>query len=182
MANSKVTIYFVRHGLSEANLAGITSGGEHDTTLTDIGREGAKKAGQELKDENIELIVASPMSRTMETATIIAGEIGYDPNKIIKNDKFIERLMGPFSGRPHTEYREFVEKGEHVEGVERVEEMVKRVSEGLEQLKALGASRIALVAHGGTGRVLKIISDNLHHSEMYKMDAFQNTAIHKFEI
>src|SRR5436309_1380376 len=65
-------IYFVRHGESEANSLGLSAGSEFDTPLTNFGREQARKAGQELKDKKIELIIASPMERTVETATIIA--------------------------------------------------------------------------------------------------------------
>jgi broad specificity phosphatase PhoE len=65
-------IYFVRHGESEANVKKIVAGSETDAAITEKGRVQAEKAGQELLDKKIELIVSSPLTRTKETATIIA--------------------------------------------------------------------------------------------------------------
>ena len=65
------TIYFVRHGESEANNLGLSAGSEFDTPLTDIGRKQAQKTGQDLKDKNIQLIVSSSQGRAIETAEII---------------------------------------------------------------------------------------------------------------
>ena len=93
-------IYFVRHGESEANAQGLAAGSEFDTPLTDTGRAQARRAGQDLKDKKIQLIVASTMDRALGTAKIIAKEIGYDSNKILTNKSFVERGMGIYSGGP----------------------------------------------------------------------------------
>ena len=63
------TIYVVRHGETEDNLAKNYRRAEVD--LTDKGREQAKEAGEELKNVPISQIIASPLPRTVETSNII---------------------------------------------------------------------------------------------------------------
>lgn len=174
-------IYYVRHGESEANVAGIASGGEHETKLTENGRAQAKRAGQDFKGKNIDLIVCSPLGRTVETAQIIAREIGYDPEDIVDNILFIEREFGKYSGKLHSEYRAAVEAGNE-EGMESAGHMRRRVEEGFEWLKKLKAQNIVLVSHGSTGRIIRMVDQDLHHSEMYKMDGFGNTEIYEFAL
>ena len=71
-------VLYVRHGQSETNLRGVFAGGNDDTRLTDLGREQAKNAGKELKGIKIDRIICSPLSRTYETAQIIAKELGFN--------------------------------------------------------------------------------------------------------
>src|SRR5690606_2527197 len=68
-------LYFIRHGLSVMNRQGVFSG-SIDTPLTDEGRKQAKRAGKLARDFGIDYIVSSPLARALETAQIIAGEIG----------------------------------------------------------------------------------------------------------
>jgi 2,3-bisphosphoglycerate-dependent phosphoglycerate mutase len=75
------TIYFVRHGQKE-HIAG-------DPSLTPTGREQAKHTAKFLKDKQIMKIFASPFKRTMETAKIIAKELGL---KIKTDNRLTERI------------------------------------------------------------------------------------------
>lgn len=176
-------IYFVRHGESEANSMDLSAGSEFDTPLTDIGRAQAKKAGQDLKEKGIELIVASPMDRTVETAKIIAREIGYDPRKILKHASFVERGMGIYSHGPNEEYLKAAASGEPLhESVEMPAEMQKRVDEGLEWIRGFKEDKILLVSHGGISRILRLMHLNLPHSHMYKIDRLPNAEVYEFDL
>ena len=66
-------IYLVRHGATvltaEDRFAGAT-----DVELSEEGREQARRLARRLKHEAIAAIYASPLRRTMETATILVGE------------------------------------------------------------------------------------------------------------
>ncbi len=176
------TIFFVRHGLTDANVANIVSGGEHEAMLTDEGRAQAKRAGQDLKPKNVDLVVCSPMKRTIETAEIIAKELGIDPKTIQKNEDFRERIMGVYSQRPHPEYRQAVSKGEVHESLETPAQMHERVKRGLEWMQTLPGKNIVLVSHGATGRMVRVISQDLHHDEIYKVEGFGNTEIYEFTL
>lgn len=176
------TIYFVRHGESEGNVAGVLSGKEHDALLTDKGRAQARAAGQELQDKKIELIVCSPMKRTVATAEHIAETIGYDPKKIVTNVLFIERAFGPISGKLSEPYIEAFARNEPPKGVETSEEMHVRVSKALAWLKTLPEARILVVSHGVTGRMVKVVAQELHHGQLNSVERLNNAEVYEFTL
>jgi broad specificity phosphatase PhoE len=176
------TIYYVRHGESQANIDGLTAGSELDSPLTENGRQQAAKAGQALKDKKIDLIVSSTMIRAKETAEIVAKTIGYDPAKIVTTSMFVERNVGIYSERPYSEYRAAVDNNTLHESVESTEVMYERVKAGLELLRQQAGQNIVVVSHGGTGRMLQIIQKDMHHSELFKVDRFSNTEIYEFNL
>ena len=71
-------LYLVRHGESEWNRAGRIQG-RRESPLTGTGRDQAAALGRMLRvalpDPHLD-VVASPLERAFETATIIAGELG----------------------------------------------------------------------------------------------------------
>ncbi|MGC8570191.1 MAG: histidine phosphatase family protein [Caldivirga sp.] len=76
-----VTIYLVRHGESTLNREGILQSRDINVgPLTEKGRLEALCAGRFLKNntKGISRIIASPLLRARETASIIAGEIKVD--------------------------------------------------------------------------------------------------------
>jgi uncharacterized phosphatase len=176
------TIYFVRHAESEATANNIAAGGEFEAPLTDYGRKQAKKTGKGLKDKKIDVIVSSPMIRAIETAKIIAQEIGYNPNKIMTNPVFVERKLGIYSGRPLAEFKQDFDKDALHESVESVESLSKRVKDGLKWLSELNAERVVLISHGDVSRALRLIHQDLPHSHLYKLERHDNAEVYKFTI
>jgi len=70
-------IYLVRHGATVLS-AEDAFAGETDVELSEEGREQARKLAARLAAEPIAAFYASPMSRTMETARIVAAPHGLD--------------------------------------------------------------------------------------------------------
>ena len=70
-APSATTFFFVRHGESEANLARRFSG-RSDSPLTERGRAQAQIVADALADVSFDRIVATPLSRSLDTALVIA--------------------------------------------------------------------------------------------------------------
>ncbi|MCD8508106.1 MAG: class I tRNA ligase family protein [Candidatus Pacebacteria bacterium] len=66
----------MRHAESEKNIADVWDASDDTYPLTATGRAQAQACAQKLKDAGIDIIVASPVRRTRETAEIIAREIG----------------------------------------------------------------------------------------------------------
>jgi uncharacterized phosphatase len=176
------TIFYVRHGESHSNVSGIVSGATDDINLTKNGIEQAKRAGKDLADKNIDLIVSSPLIRTVATATYIAKQIGYDPKNIVTNPMFVERSYGVYEGGPNTIFKEHFAKGQMHKSVESEEAMYLRLKKALNWLKTLEGKNIILVSHGAAGRAIRVIAENLHHSHMYKLDGFANTEIYEFSL
>ncbi len=175
-------VYFIRHAETRALVSGVMAGSELDTQLTDKGRNQARKAGQFLRDKGIELIVLSPMKRTRETATIIAQELGLDDDRLLENKLIIERSFGKYSNRPAIEYIRDLKTGKLDESIESNESLHQRVVEFLDWLKARPETVILLVTHGATGRMIKLVSQNLPHSDFHKIKRFQPAELDEFTI
>ncbi len=143
-------LYFIRHGQSELNAQGIFAG-RLDTPLTDTGRLQAKNAGKDIKNLHIDLIVSSDLGRAIETAQIIAREIGYSQDDIVVNPLFVEQFYGSLEGKPWTETPNI---GKYTD-IESDEELVERAKEGLAYLRTLPAETVLLVSHGSYSRALR---------------------------
>ena len=90
--------YLLRHGHSDKQILGIVSSWpeKKPTSLTAKGRMQIKKAVHELKSKKIDLIFASDLLRTKQTAEIVGKELGIKPTY----DKRIrENSPGIFNGQ-----------------------------------------------------------------------------------
>jgi broad specificity phosphatase PhoE len=163
-------LYFVRHGQTDTNLAGLLSG-DTEAILTDEGRALASATGKRLKAENIRinLIVCSPLLRAVETASLIAKEINYPIEQIIQNKLFKERFFGVLEGTSDFIY---LHGGKYkdldsVEGAETVADLQKRAALALEYVKALPQENILIVGHGASGRALRRVVNGEPHTNEY---------------
>ena len=144
-------LYFVRHGLSQQNLGGAFSG-QTDSQLTDEGRHQARLAGQQAKDLNIDYIICSPLSRTRETAKLIAREIGYPIKKIRINSLFIERSFGTLEGKP---WEPDMDLDGFSDDMETFDEVLERAKQALDFLQTIKADNVLVVGHGAFGRAIR---------------------------
>lgn len=65
------TVYFIRHGQSEANLT-QTFAGHHDVPLTDLGHKQAVSTAQFLADVPLSAVYTSDLSRAYDTGCAVA--------------------------------------------------------------------------------------------------------------
>lgn len=143
-------LYFCRHGESELNKAGLFAG-RTDTPLTDEGREQARSEGKRAEGHGIDHIVCSPLSRAVETAEIIAAQIGIDKGSIVQNELLIERDFGELEQTP---YDPRIAIPNHPT-VESDEALIRRAEKAKEWLETLPAGTVLVVAHGSFGRALR---------------------------
>ncbi len=174
-------IFVVRHGESEANAAGLMAG-TYDTPLTKSGHAQTKKAGTDLKGEGIELVVCSPLTRTRQTAANIAREVGYDPDKIVENELFIERNFGPYEGRDYQEYLAHHDAGKLEDGVEEIADLHARVVRGFDWLRSRPEKVIVVASHGSTGRMVKIVAREMPHSDFHLIERIGNAEVFEFTL
>lgn len=151
-------LYFVRHGTSVMNQRGVFSSSS-DTPLSDEGKAEAVGVGQALKSVGIDCIVSSPMGRTLETARLIAGQLGFDPAKIVTVQQFTERDFGPLEGTAYQ--RGLTDK---TAGAESREQLLARVKRGLDRIQKLDCDTILVVSHGAVGWALYHCLDPLPSS------------------
>jgi probable phosphoglycerate mutase len=145
-------LYFIRHGQTETNVLGMWTG-ITETPLTPKGRQQAKAAGKKAKKLDIDLIVASPLSRAHDTAKIVAKEIGYPVKDIKLSSLLIERHFGEAEG---TVWRPDINIDD-VADVESVDTLINRARLALEWIKTLEGQNVLVVSHGSLGRAMRYV-------------------------
>ncbi len=143
-------IYFVRHGQSEANEAGIVADSSPKLTLKGI--EQAERTGRELKDMNIAKVVSSTYVRAQQTAEIIAGEIGLGLKDIELLEELKERGMGECEGKPKDLDNASFFTFDTERGFEAQADLIERLVKALEVImQKFGSENIVVVGHAVSG-------------------------------
>ena len=167
-------LFFVRHGLSEANVKKFFAG-RSETPLTGEGHLQAKIAGKKIRDTGhmFDLIISSPLSRARHTAEYIAEAVDYSPTMIEYSDLFIERSWGVLEGTSVDDFKDNypIEAIEKVEGVETLVEMELRAQKALAYLNAKVEDNILVVSHGSFGRALVRVVNGQHYMHEYSKEA-----------
>src|ERR1700740_2551313 len=103
-----LTLYFARHGQTEANLASRFSG-KKDTPLNALGREQAKEIGLVLKRElgakPALACVSSPLARARATMTIARSVLELPPDGYAIDSRIQEIDLGEWDQRTEAEAR-----------------------------------------------------------------------------
>lgn len=173
-------IFIVRHGQSKANAAKQVCG-QIDSPLTQLGKEQAKKAGQDARSYNFDLIVTSPLMRAKETAQIIARQIGYNPKNIIVLEELIERFMGRAEGLSYAESPLLsgnFEAIEQMSDLEPFETVYRRARLALTIIKHYQHKKILIVCHNTVGRMLKTVAQHEEPLAMYDQPRLENGTIY----
>lgn len=173
-------IYFVRHGLSEANVRRVFVGRQDDSPLVDKGRNQAKETADKILKEGIKIdkIVSSPSKRTLETAQIIADVLGFDEENIVIDKRIIEYDMGNLSGKPWQVISSSILI--NTENAEDVISFKDRVIECIKELSKIEGN-ILLVSHGGVGRILETLKNNNDPKIFYDTPVWENGSITKID-
>lgn len=164
-----MTLYFVRHGESEANLLREFSNRGLKHGLTAKGRQQAQALAASLRDVPVTALFCSPLLRARQTAEILAQQLGVAPEVA---DALREFDCGVLEGRSDAAswqaYAELSEawlvRGEwdrRLEQGESFHELRQRFVPFVDQLKH-HAGAVVLVGHGGTYRcMLPLILQNI---------------------
>jgi broad specificity phosphatase PhoE len=143
-----LVLTLVRHGQSDANARGLLCG-RADPPLTEVGREQARALAAGL--ERPTRIIASPLGRARETATLIA-EPARLPVEV--DDRWIELDYGDLDGRPASAltgdgWRTWRDDPEHVPaGGESLAAVAARVHDACSTLAADAATgEVVVVSH-----------------------------------
>lgn len=173
-------IYFVRHGQTNNNHLRLIQG-RIDAPLNSTGQKQAKTAGQTLKQTKVtfDKIISSPLSRALETASLVARKLSYKDN-ILLNENFIERDFGNYEmttieeSFPKIMIPDFTE-----EFYEDDQTVVNRVKLGIDQVYEDYQGKTVIVAcHAHVIRAAYIICDK----DQYNFTNFYlgNGSIHSF--
>lgn len=155
MAKKKVekTVYLVRHGESEDNIAPVFQ--SVTSPLTELGLEQAKSLAQRISKLPFDALIASPTKRTAQTAAMIAE---LTSKHIVYSDLFIESKKPAFvDGKPYTDlqadglWRRWEESlylpDLRVEDGENFTELITRADKSLDFLKQHDRESLVVVTH-----------------------------------
>jgi broad specificity phosphatase PhoE len=187
MLHASVTIYFVRHGETDWNLAQRYQG-QRDIPLNATGRAQAARNGRALalalgRETGALDYVSSPLVRARETMEIMRREIGLPPDGYRTDDRLREIDYGHWEGELWGELsvkdpqgfaaREADRWGWQPRGGESYRELSERVAGWLGEIER----DVVVAAHGGVMRVLRGLSRGLEPAEMFQLDVPQDKVL-----
>lgn len=139
----------VRHGQSEWNALGRWQG-TADPALTELGRLQARHAASRVG--SVDVIVASPLQRALDTARIISAEIGVGP--VVVEPDLAERDAGEWEGLTRAEIEAgwpgYLATDRRPPGYEDHATLVLRAHAALDRVHAeYAGAEVLVVTHGG---------------------------------
>jgi probable phosphoglycerate mutase len=102
-----LTLYFARHGETEANIAGRFQGHTSDTPLTPKGIQQAEDLatilGRAVREPKALSYVASPLHRAQRTMQLVRAGLGLPIDGFTTDPRIIEIDLGAWDGLTHAE-------------------------------------------------------------------------------
>lgn len=174
-------LFVLRHGETTENIDKIMQG-KMDTLLNDIGRKQCEMVKDKIKKSHIDLIISSPLQRTIETAKIAAPDI-----EIIKDNRLISRNHGEFQGKKRTDINLYdywnIKKNIQYHEAESVMELYNRVISLLIDLKKEHSKKhILLVTHSGICRILYYYFNGIDESGDLTKYESTNCSFEEYEL
>jgi broad specificity phosphatase PhoE len=169
----------IRHGEAESNLTeSIRSAVDTTDALTEKGEQQLTAAAQDLKDKNIDLIVASPLMRTKQSAQQVCKALGLTDEQLVFDERLIELQAGAtLEGKTWSDYQRQFSSEERAfidapaEGENRMD-VVRRTAEWLFQTDSkYHGKNILVVSHLSVLFGLEVAAKGLKPAEAAKAKA-----------
>lgn len=169
--------YVIRHGQAGSNIARTWDfQGDINNHLTEEGKVQVEESAKSLQDKKIDIIIASPILRTTETAKITAGIIGFT-GEIIFDDRVIEWQVGSeYQGKKLDDYLSVRNASENrytyktIDG-ESFANVVKRTGDFLYDLeRKYQGKNILIVTHNSAARGLDLATQGFTLEHLLKND------------
>ena len=159
-----------RHGETDWN-RDFRFQGRADPPLNELGRSQSSELAAALAHEQLAAVYSSPLRRALETAEVVAAELGLEPVAV---DALREVDVGSWQGLTRAEveerfpeqYARWIGGGQGWEDGETYEQMGRRAVAALLELAAShDGERILAVTHGGPIRAAFAFADGTTHEE-----------------
>ena len=156
------TLYLVRHGETVDNANQIMQG-QTQGQLNENGIKQAQQFSDEWKDEAIDVVVASDLKRSIDTARIIAEPHNLE---VITTPLLRERDWGGFTGRFIPDL-----KGEvWPDDIETLESLLSRAGEFIAYVKqTFPGKKVLAVGHGIINKAVQAVYYGKSMSEIQRM-------------
>lgn len=180
-----MNIYVMRHGMTVWNEKGITQG-RSKNRLSKQGVETTQGVALELKNIPIDIIISSPLMRTVQTANIVNQ---FHKVKIVKDEDLVEINQGIFSGRKDDslsqEEKILKSQRSKVAGMETYEECFNRVKNFVNGLKnKYRFQNILIVTHDVVATFIEDVIEEkkVDFHDINFVRNFKNSEVKKFII
>lgn len=150
-------IYVVRHGETDYNVKKVFQG-HIDIPLNETGKKQAQETAEKFKNIDVDMILVSPLQRTLQTAEPISQITGV-PITIEK--RLIERCFGDMEGHQNREDWNIkmmldYEKNYDIENIEPIQSLFKRIYDFLDEItERYKDKKMVLVTHGAVSQPIE---------------------------
>jgi probable phosphoglycerate mutase len=152
VALNAIPFWFLRHGETDWNAEG-RSQGRTDIPLNTVGLTQARRAALALVDRGIVTIVASPLSRALRTAEIVAEALSLP---VATDDDLMEVAFGTEEGLPMGDwYDDWIAGTYTPDGAETFAALHDRAVAAINRATARPGP-VLVVAHGALFRALRL--------------------------
>lgn len=176
-----MTVFFVRHGESVANINNTVAGSRDDCPLTERGVRDAYDAAATLSELlssrgiAIDRLISSPLQRAKKTADIIASEaLNNIPVEI--DERFIERDVGAATGMKHGTWYHL--EDDPTAGVEARAAFVSRAGGAIDSLRQQDQN-IVVVSHNGLYRAMRTYLEKKDPENFFQIDSLGNGVLYE---
>ena len=180
-----MNLYVMRHGTTVWNEKGVTQG-RSNNRLSKQGILLTTEVAKSLKDIDFDIIITSPLMRTVQTANIINK---YHKVKILKDYNLTEIDQGIFTGRNKSslskEEETLKNKRSKSVGMESYEECFNRVATFVNTLKEnCNYNNVLVVTHNCVATFVEDIltNKNANFKDSQFLRNFNNAEVKKFVI
>lgn len=171
------TVYFVRHGQSEDNVAPVFQ--SPNSPLNEKGRKQAESISDRVSKLSFDALIASPFERAKQTAEAIAKATEKQPEY---SELFVERVKPTYiNGKPYTDekantlWREWEKSlytpGLRAEDGENFDDLIARADKALAFLQNRPEQSLVVVTHG---YFLRTIVARVLLGDLLSGEAFRN--------
>jgi broad specificity phosphatase PhoE len=178
-------MFVVLHGQTEWNAHGRVQG-HLNSELTELGRQQAATVGRILRGRSVSGIVSSPLGRTLETARIVAVELGLDAQTIRQEDLLKEVFLGQWEGLTFAEIE--ARWPERLVGADRHDWYFRSPDgESYSDIAArlgawlssnVGQEDLVIVTHGIASRVLRGLYEKLSVKDALQLEIARDAVTH----
>ena len=177
--------YFImRHGEADSNINKIlTTNVATEDGLTDLGMSQVERAGDALKEKNIDYIFVSPFQRTQETKDILVKKLGLQEDQIITDERLAEINVGELDGQPYEAHHMYTDEVHEFNVAlgsgESLDDVRKRMGTFLyETEEKYQDKNILVISHGTPLWMLRTVAEGADEKiSLTKFEGVQNAEI-----
>ena len=180
-----MNLYVLRHGTTVWNEKGITQG-RSQNRLSKSGCKLVERVAKDFANTKIDLIVSSPLMRTIQTSNIINK---YHNVKIIKDEAITEMDQGIFTAKKYKTLTDLEKKQKHerskITKMESFEHGYNRALDFVNKIKSEYKNKdILVVTHNNIASFIELIALNkkVDFNNREQMSNFKNAELKHFTI